>query len=80
MDDDMSLKKSKKFQILQTKNIYLSKKIKHLEDHHHTLTSNYGQKIAEKHINTEEANDRIKRLEQIENALLDRLKNTHGRQ
>lgn len=75
----MSIKKSKKFQILQTKNIHLTKKIKHLEDHHLTLASHYGQKIAEKHVNTEEANDSIKRLEQIENALLDRLKNTHSR-
>ncbi len=80
MDDDMSSKKNKKYQILQTKNLHLTKKIKHLEDHHSSLTQNYGQKIADKQISAEEASERIRKLEDVESALIDRLKHTHNKQ
>ena len=36
-DDDLNFKKQKKYEILQNKNVHLSKKINHLENHHSTL-------------------------------------------
>ncbi len=59
----MNLKKQKKHEILQNKNVHLTQKINHLETHHHTLKQNYSTRLMEKQFNAEDANDKIKKLE-----------------
>ena len=73
----MNFKKQKKYEILQVKNEHLSKKINHLENHHQTLKHGYGSKLMDKKLTSEEAQDKIRKLEDVEMALIDRLKNTH---
>ena len=78
-DEDISIKKSKKFHILYDKNQSLSRKIKQLEDHHQTLKRGYGDKLIDKHFKHDDNVDKIKKLEQLESMLLDKLKQTHSR-
>ncbi len=78
-EDDINIKKSKKFHMLYEKNQHLTKKIKVLEDHHVNLKQGYSSRLVEKNIVNEENNDRIKKLTQLETLLIDKLKYTHSR-
>ena len=78
-EDDINLKKSKKFHVLYEKNQNLTKKIKVLEEHHVNLKQGYSSRLVDKNITSEENKDRIKKLEQLEGLLLDKLKYTHSR-
>ncbi len=78
-EDDINLKKSKKFHLLYEKNLHLTKKIKVLEDHHVNLKQGYSSRLVDKNMASEENKDRIKKLEQLEGLLIDKLKFTHSR-
>jgi hypothetical protein len=40
---------------------------------------NYGYNLLDKQLKTEDANDKIKKLEHLEMALIDRLRETHNK-
>ena len=79
-EDDINFKKSRKFHLLYEKNQNLTKKIKVLEDHHLNLKQGYSSRLLHKNISSDENKDRIKKLEQLEGLLIDKLKQTHSRQ
>lgn len=76
-DDDLGNKKNKKYQILSEKNMHLTKKIQSIEDHHQTLKNKYTSKVVEKHMKQDENLDKIRKLEEMESQLIERLKHTH---
>ncbi len=78
-EEDINQKKSKKFHLLYEKNQVLSKKITQLEDHHINLKQGYSSRLVEKQVVNEGNKERIKKLEQLEGLLLDKLKFTHSR-
>ena len=57
----------------------LSKKIMQLEDHHINLKQGYSSRLVHKQVANESNQERIKKLEQLEGLLLDKLKFTHSR-
>jgi hypothetical protein len=57
------MKKQRKYEMLQVKNDHLSRKINTLENHHRNLKDTYGNKILDKQITAEEAQEKIRKLE-----------------
>ena len=62
-EEDMNIKKTKKFQLLYEKNENLSNKIRNLEHHHMTLKHKYGSKLANKTSISDENAEKVKKLE-----------------
>ena len=53
-DQDLNLKKSKKYQLLYDKNMHLTKKIQTIEDHQVGLKHKYATKMVDKHVKHDE--------------------------
>lgn len=56
----------------------MSKKLEETSQYNKQLKVNYGHKFIAKIVKEDQGTDRIKKLEQVETQLLDRLKHTHS--
>lgn len=79
MDEDYTIKKHMKLKRLYEKNMQMNHKTISSEKYRNDLRNNYGNYLTQKHMQTEDYNDRVKKLEQFEMALIDRLRATHSK-
>ena len=80
IEEDLSLKRSRKYHLLYDKNESLSRKIKTLEEHQSRAKQTYGDRILDKCSLHEDNVEKIRQLEELESMLVDKLKQTHSRQ
>ena len=71
------MKKSKKLEIIQQKNDHISKKLNSVESRNSMLKQNYSSRLLDKLMTAEEINDKVRKLEDYEMNMIERLKNTH---